>query len=174
MPKTNASFALNLAAVALGMLLLSFASVPLYRLFCAVTGYGGTTQEATHAPGAVAGQTIEVTFNADIEKGLGWEFAPGEHSRRVRLGEQSLTFYTAHNTQDRPVTGHAVYNVVPFAAGAYFTKIACFCFSEQTLAAGQKVNMPISFYIDPEIVNDPDLQGVKTITLSYTFFEVKK
>ena len=154
--------------------MLAYASVPLYNLFCSVTGYGGTTQRAVQLPKAVSDRVITVTFNADIDHGLNWEFKPGEPSRTVRVGEQVLTHYVAHNRENKPVAGRAVYNVVPFKAGAYFTKVACFCFEEQVLAANQKVNMPISFFIDPAMLDDPDMQDVKTITLSYTFFPVKK
>lgn len=170
----NRSLTINLAALATGMLMLSFASVPLYRLFCQVTGYGGTTQTAVQLPGKVLERTMNITFNADTDAALPWDFTPGEKIRRVKIGEQGLTYYVAHNRSDKPVKGHAVYNVVPHAAGTYFTKIDCFCFREQTLAAGQKVNMPISFYLDPAMADDPDLKDVETITLSYTFFAVKK
>lgn len=170
----NRSLALNLAAMAAGMLMLAYASVPLYRLFCEVTGYGGTTQTAAVAPGKIGTRTLKVTFNADTDPSLAWEFKPGEKSHRVRIGKQALTYYVAHNLTNRSITGRAVYNVVPHAAGQYFTKIECFCFTEQTLAPGQRVNMPISFFIDPAIENDPDLKDLKTITLSYTFFAVKK
>lgn len=170
----NLSLALNLAALAVGMLMLAYASVPLYRLFCQVTGYGGTTQEATApAPGSI-GREITLRFNADTDPNLPWEFKPGQRSQRVRIGEQALAFYTASNKNNVPVKGHAVYNVVPHEAGQYFVKIECFCFREQTLAAKESVHMPVSYYIDPAIVDDPDLKGIETITLSYTFFAVKK
>lgn len=170
----NLSLAFNLAALAAGMLMLAYASVPLYRLFCAITGYGGTTQEATHAPGKVLDQTITVRFNADTDPNLPWEFAPGMHSMKVKIGEQALTFYTAKNLTNKPISGHAVYNVVPHEAGQYFAKIECFCFTDQTLKPGEAVHMPVSYYIDPAIADDPDLKGIETITLSYTFFAVKK
>jgi cytochrome c oxidase assembly protein subunit 11 len=170
----NLSLALNLLAIVVGMLLLTYASVPLYRLFCAMTGYGGTPQEATHAPGPVLSRQITVTFDAETDPALPWEFTPGQKSLKVKIGEQTLTYYVAQNISNQPVTGRAVYNVVPHAAGAYFTKIDCFCFKEQTLAPHAKVNMPVSFFIDPAIADDPDLKNLKIITLSYTFFEVKK
>ncbi len=170
----NLSLALNLAAVAAGMLMLAYASVPLYKLFCEFTGYGGTTKEGKAPTTKALSRQITVRFNADTDKNLPWEFAPGELSQRIPIGAQTLTFYTAKNLSDKPVKGHAVYNVVPHEAGQYFVKIECFCFREQTLAAKESVYMPVSYYIDPAIVNDPDLKGIETITLSYTFFAVKK
>ena len=170
----NTSLALNLGALVVGMTMLAYASVPLYKMFCQVTGYGGTTQTASHAPDRVIDRSITVDFNADTDPYLHWEFAPGEKKHNVKVGEQALTFYVAHNLEKRAVTGRAVYNVVPHKAGAYFVKVDCFCFKEQMLKAGQKVHMPVSFYIDPAIMDDPEMKDVKTITLSYTFFEVKK
>lgn len=170
----NLSFALNLAAVAVGMVLLAYASVPLYRIFCQVTGYGGTPRQAETAPGRTSNRTVTVEFNADTDPGLAWEFKPGQRAMPARVGERSLAFYTARNLTKSPVTGRATYNVLPLKAGSYFVKIECFCFSEQTLQGGQEAHMPVSFYIDPGIENDPDMRDVKTITLSYTFFEVRK
>lgn len=170
----NFSLALNCAILVIAMFGLAYASVPLYRLFCQVTGFGGTTQEALVAPGAVSGHVINVRFNADIDPALPWEFKPGERQMRVKVGEQSLTHYVAYNKTNSPVTGHATYNVVPHGAGAYFSKIHCFCFENQTLQPRQKMNMPVSFFIDPAILNDPEMKDVRTITLSYTFFPLKK
>ena len=170
----NRSLALNLFALAAGMAMLAYASVPLYRLFCQATGYGGTTREAAHASGRILKRSVHLRFNADIDPGLAWEFAPGEQAHEVRLGEQALTFYTAKNLTNSAITGRAVYNVVPHKAGQYFVKIACFCFEEQTLPAGKSVHMPVSFYIDPAMADDPEMNDVKTITLSYTFFKVSK
>ena len=170
----NNRLAVNLFAMAAGMLMLAYASVPLYRLFCEVTGYGGTPKKASYAPQNISERTINIEFNADIDPGLNWEFKPGERSHKVKIGEQALTYYIAHNRENQPVTGRAVYNVVPFKAGMYFSKIECFCFTEQTLTANQKVDMPVSFFIDPAMLNDPDMDDVKTITLSYTFFPAKK
>lgn len=164
--------AANLLALVAGMVMLAYASVPLYRMFCKVTGYGGTTQEAKSAPGSISQRVINIEFNSDIDPALNWEFMPGERSHKVKIGEQALTYFTAHNLENHPVTGRAAYNVVPFKAGIYFNKIECFCFTEQTLAAGQKVHMPVSFFIDPAMLSDPDMDDVKTITLSYTFFPV--
>jgi cytochrome c oxidase assembly protein subunit 11 len=172
--RSNLNVALNAAVLALAMLGLAYASVPLYRLFCQVTGFGGTTQTALVAPGAVNGQhTINIRFNSDIDAGLPWKFAPGQSHMVVKIGEQSLSYFKAKNLAKTAVSGRAVYNVVPHQAGAYFVKIACFCFEKQTLAAGQEVDMPVSFYIDPAILDDPAMKDVGTITLSYTFFPLK-
>jgi cytochrome c oxidase assembly protein subunit 11 len=152
-----------------GMLGLTAASVPLYRLFCQVTGYGGTTQRADLAPGS-QGETIKIRFNADIAAGMAWSFMPAVHEIEVPIGEQHLAFYRAHNNGTRPVTGTATFNVTPSKAGYYFSKIDCFCFSEQTLQPGESADLPVSFFVDPEILDDPDTQDVRSITLSYTFF----
>jgi len=169
----NKSLALNLALIVIGMLALSFASVPLYRLFCQVTGYGGTTREGVHATGPIFDRIITVQFNADIDPALPWEFKPGQRRIDIKVGEEKLAYYEAKNLTNSPITGRAVYNVVPFAAAAYFVKVECFCFEEQTLKPGQKVNMPVTFYIDPAIMDDPEMKPLQTITLSYTFFPVK-
>jgi cytochrome c oxidase assembly protein subunit 11 len=168
--RAKALTAMVLASVILAMVGLTAAAVPLYRLFCQVTGYGGTTQRAAAAPERQLDQTIEVRFNADVAHDLPWRFTPVEHAVEVRLGEQHLAFYRAHNAGDRPITGVATFNVTPFKAGAYFSKIACFCFEEQTLQGGETVDMPVSFYVDPAILEDPDTRDVRAITLSYTFF----
>jgi len=169
----NTRLACNLLALALGMLLLAYASVPLYRLFCQVTGYGGTTQVGTHAPAKATNRKITVEFNADTDPGLPWMFKPGEQKLTTLVGKSTLTHYVAENLSKAPVSGRAIYNVVPFKAGPYFVKVECFCFTEQTLAGSQKVDMPISFYIDPAMLDDPEMNDVKTITLSYTFFPLK-
>ena len=168
--RAKAVTATVLASVILAMVGLTAAAVPLYRLFCQVTGYGGTTQRAEAAPERHLDQTIQVRFNADVGRDLPWRFTPVAHAVEVRLGEQHLAFYRAHNAADRPITGTATFNVTPFKAGAYFSKIACFCFEEQTLQAGETVDMPVSFYVDPAILEDPDTRDVRAITLSYTFF----
>lgn len=169
----NTRLAINAAVLAVAMLGLAYASVPLYRLFCQVTGFGGTTQEGKVAPGAVGEREITIRFNADTDSALNWNFKPGERETKVKVGEQGLTYYVAENNDNTPVTGHAVYNVVPHGAGAYFVKIACFCFENQTLKPHQKVHMPVSFYVDPDILKDPEMKDVHTITLSYTFFAQK-
>lgn len=150
--------------------MLSFAAVPLYRIFCQVTGFGGTTQRAEASVPVVIDREITVRFNADIDANLPWSFAPVQQTQTIRIGERVLAAYRAENQSDQPVTGMATYNVTPHEAGPYFHKIACFCFEQQTLQPGQVANMPVSYYIDPEIANDPNLDGVKQITLSYTFF----
>ena len=170
--RAKALTALALASVILGMVGLTAAAVPLYRLFCQVTGYGGTTQRAEAAPERQVDETITVRFNADVARDLPWSFAPVERAVEVRLGEQHLAFFRAHNGGDRAIVGSATFNVTPYKAGPYFTKIACFCFEEQTLQAGETVDMPVSFYVDPAILDDPDTQDVRAITLSYTFFEL--
>ena len=169
--RAKALTAMVLASVILAMVGLTAAAVPLYRLFCQVTGYGGTTQRAEAAPERQLEETIQVRFNADVARDLPWSFAPVERAVEVRLGEQHLAFYRAHNASNRPIVGTATFNVTPFKAGAYFDKIACFCFEEQVLQAGETVDMPVSFYVDPAILEDPDPRDIRAITLSYTFFE---
>ncbi len=169
----NRNMALNLLVIVVGMCMLTAASVPLYRLFCQVTGYGGTTREAGHGPLKVLTREMNITFNADIDPGLPWDFAPVQKEVTVKVGEQKLVHYTAHNNSTVAVKGHAVYNVLPFSAGSHFVKIECFCFKEQTLSPGQTVDMPVLFFIDPSIMDDSEMNNVKTITLSYTFFPVK-
>ena len=168
--KKNLSLAINLMLIVLGMLCLTAASVPLYRLFCSVTGYGGTTQEGSHAPAHALNRDITVSFNADTDPALPWQFKPGQPSIKTKVGQQTLTHFTAHNNSSHPITGRAVYNVTPFQAGLYFVKIECFCFKEQTLAPGQSVDMPVLFYVDPSMADDSEMNDVQTITLSYTFF----
>ncbi len=169
--KTNRTIALNLAAIALGMLLLAYASVPLYRIFCEATGFGGTTRRVSENFTTTVGERIiNVRFNADTDPKLPWKFEPLENSVNVRLGENRLVAFRATNLSNAPTRGTASYNVTPFAAGKYFNKIQCFCFEEQHLAAGQSANLPVSFFIDPAIVNDPLVGKVVNITLSYTFF----
>ncbi len=153
------------------MIGLTAASVPLYRLFCQVTGYGGTTQLATGPATQISERTIKVRFDAGIGDDLPWRFAPAAREVTVRLGEQTLAFFRAENLTDQPIVGQAVFNVTPHKAGAYFDKIACFCFEEQTLQPHQAVEMPVSFYVDPAIADDPNTQELPTITLSYTFYK---
>ena len=151
---------------------MAFASVPLYNWFCAVTGYGGTTSVASDASVDVLDQTITVRFDGSLERNMPWTFKPVEHKMEIRIGEVGLAFYEAHNPTDRPVAGQAGYNVAPFTAGEFFTKIDCFCFTEQVLQPGETVLMPVSFYVDPAIVDDLDGRHINAITLSYTFFEI--
>lgn len=149
---------------------LSFASVPLYRLFCQVTGYGGTPKVNAEKPANVGDGYINVRFDANVSRKMPWSFKPAVHEVRVKLGDSNLAFYKAENKADSALTGMAVFNVTPYKAAAYFNKIDCFCFDEQTLKPGEMVDMPVDFYVDPAILKDPNARDVKTITLSYTFF----
>ncbi|WP_282607545.1 cytochrome c oxidase assembly protein [Pelagibius sp. Alg239-R121] len=168
--RKNARTALVLGGVVFGMIGLSFATVPLYRLFCQVTGWGGTTQVADVAPAEVSERVIAVRFNADVNDKLPWRFGPVQREVQVKVGENRLAFYRAKNVGGRAVTGTATFNVTPLKAGQYFSKVACFCFTEQRLEPGQELDMPVSFFVDPAILDDPNLDDVNTITLSYTFF----
>ena len=160
----------SLGGAACAMLGLAFAGVPLYRIFCQVTGYGGTTQVAAAAPEIVGDRVITVRFNADVARGMPWRFKPMQREIRVRLGESALAFFEAENRSDETVLGSATFNVTPQKAGAYFNKIDCFCFEEQVLHPGESAEMPFTFFIDPEILDNRNLDDVTTITLSYTFF----
>lgn len=161
---------LPLIAIALGMLMLSYAAVPFYNLFCRVTGFGGTTQRSAHAPAAIADRSITVYFNADTDPALPWKFEPIERKVTVRIGENRLVAFRATNLSQTATRGTATYNVTPYRAGPYFDKIQCFCFEEQRIGPGETVTMPVSFFIDPAILNDANLADLKNITLSYTFF----
>ncbi len=166
--------ALLAAGLAGGMTGLGYASVPLYRLFCQVTGIDGTTRMAVGetAPGAVAGKTVIVRFDANRVPTLPWEFAPERNTESVTIGAREMAFYTAQNLSARPVTGSATFNVTPVHAAKYFAKIQCFCFNEQTLKPGEQVRMPVIYYVDPAIMTDPDTKDIEEITLSYTFYPV--
>ena len=165
--------AAKLAGVALVMLSLSFAAVPLYDWFCRTTGFGGTTGVAETGSDVILDRTIKVRFDASVERGMPWEFTPLDREMTLRIGETGLAFYEAYNPTDRVVAGTASYNVTPDAAGAYFEKIACFCFELQVLQPGERVQMPVTFFVDPAIVTGRDGQYVKEITLSYTFHETE-
>lgn len=172
----NRRTALLAASVAAGMVGLAYASVPLYRLFCQVTGFGGTPMVAADAaatPEPVAGTSIRVRFDGNVRRGMPWDFRPAERFVDLPLGERRMAFYHARNTSDAPVTGVATFNVTPEAAGRYFVKIQCFCFNEQTLQPGEAVEMPVIYYVDPAIRDDPDARRIKEITLSYSFFPVE-
>lgn len=169
-PRGNTLVAFTLVGVIGGMLGLSFAAVPLYRIFCQITGYGGTPRiDAAASPGAVD-RTITIRFNADVHSGMPWKFAPAQRDVTLRLGEEAVAYYTARNPTGAPITGISTYNVTPDKAARYFHKTACFCFDEQTLAAGQAMDFPLSFWVDPAIATDPNTRDLHTITLSYTFF----
>ena len=162
--------ALILGGVVCGMVGLAFGAVPLYKLFCQVTGFGGTTQVAEEAPVTIGERVVTVRFNADTARDLPWHFKPEQREIKVRVGEMALAFYNAVNQSDRALIGTSTFNVTPVKAGAYFNKIECFCFEEQTLAPGERAEFPVSFFVDPDIVEDRRLDDVSTITLSYTFF----
>jgi cytochrome c oxidase assembly protein subunit 11 len=168
----NARTGVKMALLALAMVGLAFASVPLYRIFCQVTGFAGTTQRAAQAPGAVAGQ-IGVRFDANIDPTLPWRFEP---AKRVRIhpGQRTVVNYRATNLTARTTTGRAVFNVTPTQAGPYFSKIECFCFTEQTLKPGESVLMPVVFFVDPRIREDEATDHIDEITLSYKFYPVEK
>lgn len=168
--RRNAAVVLLSLGVVAGMVGLAYASVPLYRLFCQVTGFGGATQRAEKAPDAVPGTAITVRLDANVNGALPWRFAPEQPQVTLALGESATMLYRAQNLSDRPLVGTATFNVTPFAAGPYFNKLQCFCFEEQALAPGQSAELPVSFFIDPAILDDPETKDVHTITLSYTFF----
>jgi cytochrome c oxidase assembly protein subunit 11 len=162
------------ALIVVAMVGLAFASVPLYRLFCQVTGFAGTTQRADAAdlPAEPVGKIISVRFDANTNSALPWTFEPEEHTQRVAIGARDMAFYNAKNLSDKAVTGTATFNVTPAQAGQYFSKIQCFCFTEQTLKPGEEVRMPVVFYVDPAILDDPNAKDISEITLSYTFYPV--
>ena len=168
----NARTGLIALGGALAMLGLGFASVPLYRIFCQVTGFGGTTMKVSEAQAAsvkVAEGHISVRFDANVDRGMPWKFAPQQVTQDMRIGTRKMAFYKAENLSDKPVTGVASFNVEPEYVGKYFNKIQCFCFERQTLQPGQSIDMPVIYYIDPKILDDPEAKNVEQITLSYTF-----
>lgn len=168
--RRNAMVGFVIVTVICGMVGMSFAAIPLYRLFCAATGYGGTPSIGLAVAPGSNGQVIRVRFNADTNAALPWEFAPDQREVELKLGDEQVAFYHAVNLSNRAVTGQALYNVTPDKVGKYFHKTACFCFNKQTLAARQNMEFPVSFWVDPAIRTDPDTADVKVITLSYTFF----
>jgi cytochrome c oxidase assembly protein subunit 11 len=168
--RANRRVAFTAAGVALAMIGLAYASVPLYRLFCQVTGFGGTTQRADAAPAGVSDRAIAVRFDANVSSELGWAFGPTEKEITVKLGEARTTAYRATNLAARESVGTAVFNVTPPGAGIYFNKIECFCFTEQTLKGRESADMSVEFFVDPDLANDPDLADLKVITLSYTMY----
>lgn len=149
---------------------LSFASVPAYRLFCQVTGFGGTTQVSTELPDVILDRKVTIHFNADKSPQMPWDFSPEMREVSVRLGERGITAFRARNLRSDRNAGTALYNVTPLKAGKYFHKIQCFCFDEQFLEPGQEVSMPVMFYVDPAMDQDPNMRDVNVITLSYTFY----
>jgi cytochrome c oxidase assembly protein subunit 11 len=172
-PQRTARLGLTAAACAVfvaGMVGMSFAAVPLYRIFCQITGYGGTTQRADSAPEATLDRVIRVRFDANVGNGLGWSFRPLEREVRIKVGEVAEVAFESRNRNSVRTTGTATFNVTPLEAGAYFNKMSCFCFTAQSLAPGEALKMPVVFFVDPAIADDPDLDVVDTITLSYTFY----
>lgn len=163
-----------LLGISFGMLALTFASSALFRMFCEKTGHGGTTQIAKRMPTRIENRVITVRFNADTHSELSWEFKPLQREIKVKAGEVGLAFYHGKNVSSRPTVGMATYNVTPHKAGIYFNKVECFCFLEQHLEGRQETDFPVEFFIDPDIVKDPSMDDVDTITLSYTFFRLKK
>ncbi|OYX13061.1 MAG: cytochrome c oxidase assembly protein [Rhizobiales bacterium 32-66-8] len=155
------------------MIGVAYAAVPLYAMFCTLTGFGGATRQAEAAPGAVLERKMTVRFDANVAPGLTWQFRPEQRSVEVQVGETKMAYYLARNESSAPSYANATYNVTPSQAGAYFVKMQCFCFEEQTLQGNEKVDMPVVFFIDPAIEQDEELKGLKTITLSYTFFPAK-
>lgn len=170
---SNRKVVLSLSVTALAMLGLGFASKPLYDTFCRVTGYGGTTRVAEQMSEVVVEREIKVRFDANVASNLGWTFKPDEVAMTVKLGQNALAYYTATNDTKYPIVGTASYNVSPIKAAPYFSKLECFCFTEQRLEPGETVSMPVLFFVDPEMENDKRLDEIKTITLSYTFHRVE-
>ena len=168
--RRNAILGSAVVATIIGMVGMSFAAIPLYRLFCSVTGFGGTPSIVLAAAPGSSGQTIRVRFNADTNPGLPWTFAPDQLQVSFNLGDEQVAFYHATNKSGRPVSGMALYNVTPEKVGKYFHKTACFCFNQQTLAGHQTMEFPVSFWVDPAIRTDPNTADIKVITLSYTFY----
>ncbi len=163
-------WAVGLAGIAVAMVGASFAAVPLYRIFCQVTGYAGTIQRAGRPAGVVLGETMTVRFDSNVVPTLPWRFQPRQRSVTVKIGEPTLIYYRAENLSARDITGTATFNVTPAIVGSYFRKIECFCFTEQTLKAGEGRDMPVTFFIDPSIMDDSDAKAEHEVTLSYTFF----
>ena len=176
LPNRNRRVGAMALAFALAMLALGYASVPLYRLFCQATGFGGTPARATEAEAsrvrAAAGSSISIRFDGNVEARMPWQFRPERTTTSVIIGQRAMAFFEARNLSDHTVTGMATFNITPEQAGKYFTKIQCFCFNQQTLRAGQDVRMPVIYYVDPKILTDPDTADVEQITLSYTFHPV--
>ena len=173
--RRNRRTMLTMAGVGLSMLALGFASVPLYRIFCEQTGFGGTTMraDANVQVSEAAGHTMSIRFDSNVQPGMPWQFYPEHRTDTVTVGRKDMAIFIAKNMSDKPVTGTARFNVTPTQAGAYFTKIQCFCFTEQTLQPGQEVRMPVLYFVDPKILDDADNKDTQQITLSYTFYPVE-
>ena len=169
--KKNRRLSIILTFITFSMIGLSFASVPLYDLFCRATGFGGTTQQSNNLPDVILDRVINIRFDASTNSILPWDFKPEQLEISMRVGETGLAFYRAKNNGNEPFIGTASFNVTPQKAGPYFTKIDCFCFTSQRLNPGQEIDMPVTFFVDPSIADNPNLDDVKTITLSYSMFE---
>ena len=166
----NKTVALAAASLVVGMVGLSYAAVPFYKAFCKATGFGGTTQRADKAPDKATTQKISIRFDANTSGALPWDFQPRQTKMQVVIGEQSMAYFEAKNIGSKALTGSAVFNVTPPAAGAYFDKIQCFCFTKHTLQPGEKAEFPVMFFVDPAILDDADAKNISEITLSYTFY----
>ncbi len=171
--QANNRIAFRLVGVVVFMGLMSLAAVPFYNWFCRVTGFGGETVVAAAPSGKILDREIKVRFDASLERGMPWEFKPAQREMTLKIGETGLAFFETHNPTDRVIAGTASFNVTPYSTGYYFNKIECFCFEEQILQPGETVMMPVSFFVDPELVEDPEAKYVHTITLSYTFHETE-
>ena len=169
--EANKKIAMSMVGVVLLMGSLAWASIPLYDWFCRTTGFGGIPNSSESASEIVLDKTIKVRFDASIDRGLEWEFKPVEREIELKIGDTGIAFYEAYNPTNRRIAGTASYNVAPFDAGVYFTKIACFCFEQQILEPGERVQMPVTFFVDPQIIEDRDAKFTNVITLSYTFYE---
>lgn len=174
--RRNRRTMIAMAGVGLSMLALGFASVPLYRIFCEQTGFGGTTKRASADVQVreAVGHTMSIRFDSNVQPGMPWQFYPEHRTDTVTVGRKDMAIFIAKNMSDKPVTGTASFNVTPTQAGAYFTKIQCFCFTQQTLQPGQEVRMPVLYFVDPKILKDPDNKDTQQITLSYTFYPVEQ
>ena len=174
--RRNRRTMMAMAGVGLSMLALGFASGPLYRIFCEQTGFGGTTKRASADVQVreAVGHTMSIRFDSNVQPGMPWQFYPEHRTDTVTVGRKDMAIFIAKNMSDRPVTGTASFNVTPSQAGAYFTKIQCFCFTQQTLQPGQEVRMPVLYFVDPKILDDPDNKDTQQITLSYTFYPVEQ
>lgn len=168
--KRNKCTGVLFAVLPIAMVGLAYGSVPLYRMFCQATGYGGTTQRVSNNSKVVLDRSVQILFDGNVGGGLSWAFAPVQRTMDVKLGETAMAFFRATNTSDHRITGTATFNVDPPAAGIHFNKIACFCFTEQTLEPGQSVEMPVTFFVDPAMASDKDASNIGVIVLSYTFF----
>jgi cytochrome c oxidase assembly protein subunit 11 len=169
----NARLAWTLAGAVGGMLALAYAASPLYDMFCRATGFGGTPQVAQAGERPILSRTVNVRFDSNVDANLPWRFTPLEREVKVKLGEERLVHYRVTNVSQRPIVGTSTYNVTPETAGAWFNKLQCFCFTEQLLLPGQSMDMPVVFFVDPEMDKDRRYDNIRTVTLSYTFFEAK-